>query len=274
MAGSLAKRIVTAAVLVALVLGLVFYGSNRHLAVAFGLVVLGCAWEWSSMNTWRGGLRWLYTLSLAGLLYLAWSNRASATEGLVLAGVIWWVIGIVLVVSYQRETGSFGWINNPLILVMSGWLMLVPAWSALVALHADDRTGVAGLILLFLLIWGADTGAYFAGRRFGKTKLAARVSPGKTWEGIGGAVLVGLAIGWGGGWWLQLSMGSTGVFMILCVITVAISVVGDLTESLFKREAGVKDSGTLLPGHGGLLDRVDSLTAAAPVFLLGLRTLL
>ena len=273
MAGSLAKRIITAAVLVPVVLGLVFYGDNTYLAVGFGLVVLGCAWEWSGMNAWGGALRWSYTVSLGVLLYLVWSNRASS-EALVLVGVIWWAMSIVLVVFYQRGPGSFGWITNPLVLAISGWLILVPAWTALILLHVDGRMGVAGLVILFLLIWGADSGAYFAGRGFGKTKLASRVSPGKTWEGIGAAVLVALAIGGVGGWWLQLGVGSTGVFMVLCVITVAISVVGDLTESLFKREAGVKDSGTLLPGHGGLLDRVDSLTAAAPVFLFSLRALL
>ena len=128
------------------------------------------------------------------------------------------------------------------------------------------------IIVLFSLVWGADSSAYFVGRRFGRYKLAPRVSPGKTWEGIGGAVLAGMLIGACAGWWCGLEAETGALFVVLCVVTVAISIVGDLTESLIKRHGGVKDSGSLLPGHGGLLDRVDSLTAAAPVYLLGLET--
>ena len=263
----------TAAVLIPAVLALVLFGSNPHVALGFGLVVVGCAWEWSGLSSWSGALRSAYVLLLAALLYFVWSEPGLAEQA-VLVGCLWWGLAVMLVVTYQHRENGWRWLTHPLVLAITGWLILVPAWTALVAIHAKANTGVAALVILFVLVWGADTGAYFAGRRFGKHKLASRVSPGKTWEGIGGAMIAGLAIGGLGGWWLGFDAGTTGRFMVLSAVTVAISVVGDLTESLFKRRAGVKDSGALLPGHGGLLDRVDSLTAAAPVFLFGLGKLL
>ena len=273
MVGTLTKRVLTAAVLVPSVLALVFYGSNNHVSLGFGLIVVGCGWEWSGLTVWGMGARCAYTASLAVLLYCARTVWVIA-EPLVLIGVIWWCLTIILIVGYQLRPHNWRWLTNPVVLVLVGWLILVPAWAALVGLHESPGMGVGMLATLFLLIWGADSGAYFAGRRFGTRKLASNVSPGKTWEGIGGAMLVGLIVGLAGGWWLGLDVGPMLLFMILCVITVAISIVGDLTESLFKRQAGVKDSGTLLPGHGGLLDRVDSLTAAAPVFLFGMGMIL
>lgn len=263
----------TAAVLIPAVLALVLFGNNPHVALGFGLVVAGCAWEWSGLGAWRGVFRLAYVLLLMAGLYVVWIQFGLAGQS-VLVGCLWWGLATVLVVVYQYRPKGWRWLTHPLVLVITGWLILVPAWTALVAIHAGVKMGVPALVILFLLVWGADFGAYFAGRRFGKHKLASHVSPGKSWEGIGGALIAGFAIGVLGGWWLGLGAGTTGLFMVLCVITVAISVVGDLTESLFKRQTGVKDSGTLLPGHGGLLDRVDSLTAAAPVFLLGLDILL
>src|SRR5690606_17335644 len=137
----------------------------------------------------------------------------------------------------------------------------------LVRLHEH---GPAVMLFLLLLVVAADVGAYFAGRRFGRNKLAPRVSPGKTWEGVIGGLLGAALIALAGGAWFGVPLVP---FVALCVVAVLASIVGDLTESLFKRHAGVKDSGTLLPGHGGVLDRVDSVTAAAPVFLIGLERL-
>jgi len=126
---------------------------------------------------------------------------------------------------------------------------------------------------MMVLIWGADTGAYFAGRAFGKRKLAPQVSPGKSWEGVAGAMGVTVVVALVGGALLDVSGVALFGLVILSLITVAFSIVGDLMESLMKRRVGVKDSGTLLPGHGGVLDRIDSLTAAAPIFALGVSLL-
>ena len=273
MAGTLTKRIVTAGVLVPAVLVLVFYGSNVQMAAGFAIVVLGCAWEWSGLGVRNTAVRWLYVLFLGAVLYVVWIYPDSSWV-LVLIGVAWWVLATALVAAYQHRPERWHWLTHTPILVAVGFVTLVPAWTALVALHAHAQMGVSALVILFLLIWGADTAAYFSGRCFGKHKLASRVSPGKTWEGIAGALAAGLIIGIIGAWSMGLAPRVAAPFMVLCVVTVAFSVVGDLTESLFKRQAGVKDSGTLLPGHGGLLDRVDSLTAAAPVFLFGMSNLL
>jgi phosphatidate cytidylyltransferase len=144
---------------------------------------------------------------------------------------------------------------------------LVPVWLALVRLHEQ---GPQLMLFLLLLVVAADIGAYFAGRALGKHKLAPRVSPGKTWEGVGGGLVAAAMMAAFGVWWFDMDAVP---FMALCIVVAIASVVGDLTESMFKRHAGLKDSGNLLPGHGGVLDRVDSVTAAAPVFLIGLERL-
>jgi phosphatidate cytidylyltransferase len=143
-------------------------------------------------------------------------------------------------------------------------------WSWCLALARLHAHGPQLLLFLFLLVVAADVGAYFAGRRFGRNKLAPRVSPGKTWEGVLGGFVAAALLAAFGVWWFAVDAPR---FLGLCMIVVVASIIGDLTESLFKRHAGLKDSGTLLPGHGGLLDRVDSVTAAAPVFLVGLERL-
>ena len=124
------------------------------------------------------------------------------------------------------------------------------------------------MLFLLLLVWAADTGAFFVGRRFGRIRLAPQVSPSKTWEGVLGGLAAAVAVAALGASWFNLRHVA---FLSLCLAVVLISIVGDLTESMFKRYAGVKDSGSIFPGHGGVLDRIDSITAAAPTFLLGLR---
>src|SRR3569833_1530005 len=151
-------------------------------------------------------------------------------------------------------------------------LIAAAEWGALVQLPQETRIGFVievAVLLLLALLWAADSGAYFSARRYGRRKLAPRVSPGKTWEGVAGGMAAALVVAVIGARIFDMSFAATGAFMILCGLVVVISVVGDLVESLFKREAGVKDSGRFLPGHGGALDRIDSLTAAAPLFYLG-----
>lgn len=269
MAGNLTKRVLTAAILVPAALALVFYGSDHHLSLGFGLIAIGCGWEWSGLSAWKTSARWCYTLSV-GILIGSTLVIPLSLKLLIVMGGIWWSFSVVLIVGYQVRPHNWRWLDKPVAHALVGWMILIPAWAALVALHQQPEVNISGLIMVFLLVWGADTGAYFIGRAFGTRQLASNVSPGKTWEGVGGGMLVGLMIGWVGAWWLSIDLGSMLLFMLLCAVTIAMSVVGDLTESLFKRRAGVKDSGTLLPGHGGLLDRVDGLSAAAPVFFLGL----
>lgn len=155
-------------------------------------------------------------------------------------------------------------------LLASAVPVLFGSWLAVVHLHGYPQLGPKLVLFLLVLIWTADIAAYFTGRRWGKTKLAPALSPGKTRAGVygalAGAVLAALSLAW----WLGMSPSLAGLAVILCVVTAFVSVVGDLYESLVKRRRGVKDSGRLLPGHGGILDRIDSLMAAAPVFALGM----
>jgi phosphatidate cytidylyltransferase len=141
------------------------------------------------------------------------------------------------------------------------------AWLAMVKLNQQKPSL---LLFLFLIVWMADTAAYFAGKRFGKNKLAEQLSPGKTREGLLGAVIGTFILSLAGVWWFELNIMQSVYFVLLCVLTALISVVGDLFESLLKRNAGAKDSGSLIPGHGGVLDRIDSILAAAPGFVLGM----
>lgn len=145
--------------------------------------------------------------------------------------------------------------------------VLIPAWAALTAIKALPD-GEWLILLLLLLVWGADTGAYFTGRALGKRKLMPRVSPGKTLEGVYGGLVVCVVIAAIYAFFRELSLNSAVFLMLLAVLTAVASVLGDLFESMFKRERGIKDSGTLLPGHGGVLDRIDSITAAAPIFFI------
>ena len=151
-----------------------------------------------------------------------------------------------------------------------GILLLVSAWAALLRLHARPETGPKLVLFLMILIWVADSGAYFAGRKWGTSKLAPAVSPGKTWEGVYGALIACTLFAVASALLLHTTGARITAFVAVCIVTILFSIVGDLQESLLKRQVGIKDSGRLIPGHGGILDRIDSLIAAGPVFLLGL----
>jgi phosphatidate cytidylyltransferase len=180
---------------------------------------------------------------------------------------VWWLFIMIWIVMVQRlaRIGSVGyWLK-----LLMGFITLLPVWYALVKLHAQTDFGPRLALYLVLLVWFADIGAYIFGRLFGRTKLASIVSPGKTIEGLlGGLIFVGL-LALATVFYFGFAAERFWAFILISVAVAAVSVIGDLYESILKRQAGVKDSGNLLPGHGGILDRIDSLTAAAPFFLLG-----
>ncbi len=267
----LARRVATAVVLVPLVVYAVLALPSPYFGALMALFVLAGAWEWADLSGYPRAARAGYVL-LLGLLLVAGAMIIVRPAGLrlvLLAGVLFWVAACVWVLCFQsgRDTPL---LETPAASAVTGVLVLVPAWVALYALHRGGASGPELVLLLMLIVWSADIGAFFSGRRFGRRKLASRVSPGKTIEGVlGGVLLAAVVIAAYAAFRAHTSAWASAL-MILGIATVLASVLGDLLESLVKRRAGRKDSGVLIPGHGGALDRIDSLTAAAPVYVLGL----
>lgn len=265
-------RVLTALVLVPLVIWAVLALPQPWFAIALGAVLAIGAWEWAPLAGLHSTLaRVAYVLlavALMGLIGVAMSLVNWLLPVVLALVALWWVLALRLIMLYPA-IGERGMRRGQRL--MTGLMVLVAPWAALVALSEVPGDGRAYLLFLLLLMWVADTGAYFAGRRWGRRKLAPQVSPGKTWEGVWGALLGALLVALVAGVFVfGMPVSYLGRFVVLCLVTVMFSILGDLFESLFKRKAGVKDSSQLLPGHGGILDRLDSLTAAAPIFMLGL----
>lgn len=258
----LRKRIVTAFILIPLTLLLMYFLNPIAFAVFTGIVLLLAAWEWTGlMEITSPRNRFFYLLliiaMMVGMLFLPTGFVFFLTAS-------WWVCALLLVVAYHKL--SLSWMRWQFAQAVMGIFVLVPCWGALNFVRQQEN-GFYILLFIFALVWSADSVAYFVGKKFGKHRLAPKVSPGKSIEGFVGALLACIIVGLAtflltsiplGQWW-------GGIFLVIG--TVCFSVVGDLFESLMKRQAQVKDSGQLLPGHGGLLDRIDSLTAAAPMFI-------
>jgi phosphatidate cytidylyltransferase len=262
---SLRKRILTAVVLAAALLAIVLLLPEWVTVVVLTALLLAGAWEWSAfLRLSTAARRLTYVALVALLLPLAWHVSADpdGRDLILVAAVLWWLTALLWIAFAPRRV-------TPWAAGIAGVLALVPSWLALVWLRLAPPHGQWVLFTL-ILVWVADIGAFFFGRRFGRIRLAPQVSPGKTWEGVLGGVASSSLVAFGGSAWFHVPLA---VFLPLCLATVAFSVIGDLTESLLKRFAGMKDSGTVFPGHGGVMDRIDSLTGAAPVLLLGLTLL-
>lgn len=266
----LKQRVITALILAPLVIAGVLLLPTETLAWLLALVVAVGAREWAALSGIRapGGQLFYSLLIVLGMLALFYLLTPEQTVWLMGLSVLWWIIALFRLARFKAgeaaRTDFEPW------RALEGFLVLLPAWAALVLLHQRPTDGPGLLLFLLILIWSADVGAYFAGHRWGRHKLAPEVSPGKTREGVYGAMASALLCGLFLIWWLESSPAQTLPLLLLCLLTMLFSVVGDLFESLLKRRRGMKDSGALLPGHGGMLDRIDSLTAAAPVFTLGL----
>jgi phosphatidate cytidylyltransferase len=256
-------RILTAIVLLGLVLLLLWRGTLAWLLGVFAAVALRAAREWAGLcSGLTGARRWLLLATLGASLAGSYVLPASWTAMVLAAAVAWWALGLRLVLRYPALPD---WLDRPLAQAAIILLALAPAWLALARL-ADGQRPL--LLLALALVWAADSGAYLVGRRFGRRKLCPQVSPGKTVEGLLGGLLGAAMVGLIAG--LAMGLGGLRLAALVGLVTAcaAVSVVGDLAESLFKRRAGVKDSSHLLPGHGGVLDRIDALIAAAPLFAL------
>lgn len=256
----LKTRIITALVLVA-ALGLILFVLPPLAAVlAFAMIAALAAWEWAGLMKQDMPTRYLYGGSI---LFCCWQLSVNLPQWVpILFGLAaaFWLLVVPLWFRYKWNLAG-----NDMFGYVLGALVILPTWAAMVALHAVDTWLMLGVMAL---VWVADIAAYFAGRAFGRHKLAPAISPGKTWEGVAGAV-VGVLIY--GGLVLvfsplagKLPLSWPMLAGLLLVLT-AVSVMGDLFESLLKRQAGIKDSSQLLPGHGGVLDRIDALTSTLPV---------
>ncbi len=261
----LRTRVITGLILGALLLAIVFLLPPLWTVMAWALVFLIGAWEWAGFGALRASAaRAAYTAAIAALLFAAWrwTDRPSHLLILLSLALAWWGAAFLwLSIAPAR--------HKPWLALLCGLPVLVPAFVALARLQSADGIARGPLLVLFLalLVCAADVGAYFAGRRFGRHKLAPRVSPGKTWEGAAGGAAAVALVAWIGALRFDLPVLACMAFGIGIA---TVSVIGDLTESMFKRAAALKDSGGILPGHGGMLDRLDSVTAAAPLYALGL----
>ena len=291
----LVQRILTALVLAAVVIGAVFQLPAIYFSLFIAIVTLGAAWEWLSLTgVEKLGKKVVFFIALIfpmlGVTYwtvflemlaeaMEWpevKDYSDALEWLVIAPVLFWVLAMIVIRQAAAQLLKMEF--KPRVKSFLGWLVLLSAWMFLSKLRA--YYGPSMVLYFLILIWAADISAYFVGKKWGKDKLAPEISPGKTVQGMYGALAsaiicaIGLRLYYGISA-LQSDEAALAILMtidllILSVLTVLVSIYGDLFFSLIKRQKGVKDSGNLLPGHGGILDRVDSIIAAAPFFYAGI----
>ena len=268
----LKQRLITGISLALFLVASMFYLPLVGTAIVFGLFAVGGAWEWARLSGYsnrlvRGG--YAFTTLCAGIVVYRdiVEGDAAITLTILQVAALWWVYVVVVELAmYQdREKGFFA---GNLMKLVAGLIIIVPGWSAGIYLHSLAPQMPAAFLYLIALVGLSDTGAYFAGRTFGRRKLAPRVSPGKTIEGLFGSMLVcailailSSAYGW------EFSGKAVVVFVLISLIAAAFGVAGDLYESRIKRLSGFKDSGSLLPGHGGFMDRTDAYHAVAPTFV-------
>lgn len=266
---SLTKRIITALVLLPIAIGIVLLSQLPWFALIVALVFGLAGWEWTRLCGVDSLLaRCLLVVAFLALCALLWMLRDTQIWWLTIAlGVCWWAVALL----WFRHVvfGAAPLARNVAIKLLAGGFVLVPAWVAAVQLHANPDRGPFWVLFMLVLIWAADSFAYFAGSRWGRSKLAPSISPGKTWAGVYGALIGSGLVAVLGGWLLGERGWGWALLVLLAIVTIAVSIVGDLFESLVKRQANAKDSGTLFPGHGGLFDRLDSVFAALPIFVAG-----
>ena len=261
----LLKRLITAALLGPLVIMGVLASNQNQFVGALIVILIIASWEFCSLIKIKSiaGKAMFIMLAIAITYFL--KEEPSLLRPVLIASSLWWIIALYWTLAFPKH-GQY--LDNALsIKLVNGLFFLVPMALALIALHKNNTSLV---LLLLALIWAADIGAYFAGNAFGKNKLCPNVSPGKTIEGALGGIILSLVVG---ALYVLITTDKPTLenyfnFGVLSLIVSLVSILGDLFESILKRIADVKDSGKILPGHGGLLDRIDSLTCAAPIFFL------
>ena len=273
------QRIITALILAPLVILGIFKLPLIGFIIALTAITLLGFWEWTQFTESKSRIAALVpAVVVTGLSFLFISpdavslNQLAAPHYTVLAlGFVWWIIASTMAITYPKTTNL--WQGSKVLRHVFGFLTLIPFLWSVIILRASDISvdpyhGAKLVLYVCFLVWAADSGAYFAGKSMGKRKMAPHVSPNKTIEGLIGGIIAALIVGWLFAGWFDIQFTSPVHMVIITLITVVISVLGDLLESMFKRVSGIKDSSNIIPGHGGILDRIDSLTAAFPVFAL------
>ena len=261
----LKQRIITALLLLPVVFAALWLLPTFWVAIVIGALMVVSAWEWSLFIPLQKPARVAYAASAGGLMLLAHPALFGATvmPYVLVAGLLWWLLATLWLFVYPAGFGP----NKPApwLRGVIGLLAVLPCYVAFWSLHAQAH-GRELIFLLLFLVWATDTGGYFAGKQFGRMKLAPMVSPKKTWEGLIGGVLLAVVLAVVAALFVFESVSVT-AFALLGLGVALMSIVGDLMISMFKRQTGIKDTGNLFPGHGGALDRLDSLLSAAPIML-------
>ncbi len=255
----LRQRVITGLTALAVLLVVLFVLPAIAVKMVIAALMLTGAWEWSGFLKLETTAARIAYVGLIAALLAAIVGLADerGVEMLLMVALAWWLVALLWVFMFPTPIPKIaGW--------TCGGLVLIPAYVAIISLYSLQP---ALLLFVLIIVWGADIGAYFVGKRFGRVKLAPNISPAKTWEGVLGGLFLAAVLVLLSSRWLEIDVA---VLLPFCLAVAIISVIGDLTVSMFKRHAGVKDSGRFFPGHGGVLDRIDSVTAAAPLFALGI----
>ena len=277
----LKQRIITALILAPLALLAILYLPLFSFQIMIAVVMGLGAWEWTSMS----GITRTITKSAYAVLVFAtcltlsfiiptdliwYQGQLNSTYTCILTlAAMWWVVSLAMIIAYPKYSSV--WYTSKILRGIFGFLTLIPTWVAVITLRTslfdiDPYYGASLIFYVLGIVWAADIGAFFIGVEFGKHKLRPAVSPGKTIEGLMGGIFASSAIITFAAMHYQVDPSRIWLHIVIGALTVGVSALGDLNESMFKRCAGIKDSGKLLPGHGGIMDRIDSLTAAFPVF--------
>ena len=263
------QRAITALLVTPVAVALILLLPTAVFAAIIGVLCLIALWEWTRMSGLRNRVLRSGLLGIALLAFVTlWIYRGSLGWWIVIGvGCAWWFLALWWLKHFTFAAAPTR--ENAAIKLAAGCAAIFPAWAALMQMHGGAEHGHAWALFVLALGWAADTFAYLAGRRWGKKKLAPNLSPGKTMEGAYGALAGCAVVALIGGWLLGVRGMVLVPLVVLALLSVMFSIAGDLFESMIKRHAGVKDSGTLFPGHGGVFDRLDSAFAALPIFVLG-----
>ena len=271
-------RVIAALVMAPFAIGAILLLPTSWLVMLAALVFLVGLWEWFKLAEIDDTLQRTVLLiaNLLLMVLLVWASRGSTDlvplRLMALVGAGWWLLALLWLRFFHFASDHETWAR--VFKLAAGTLAVVPAWCALGLIHSSQPNGHIWLFVALAIVWAADSGAYFAGRHFGGRwfagrKLAPRISPNKTLEGLLGGLAAGMLVAAVGALLAGAGMAQLPGVLLVAIFTVLFSVVGDLFESLLKRHVGAKDSGDVIPGHGGVLDRIDGVLAALPIFVLG-----